>query len=234
MPGAIIGAVASAAVGSMLSDDSGAEAANAAAADANALQAQIARDQWNRYKDIYSPLESEVVGLARDAGGRAEYEQAAGDAAATVNTQFGLARDRLSRTPGLDPSTPAFAKGMLDLDLAQAASGATQQNAARRAVKDSAWNKKVSALGLGKGLDTTAASGLASAAAGNRQMAVIGMDQANMQARAAGNVVNRTFSSPTVQGWLGGTRAPAAVTPGLSSDQLAVQRDVAGAGFFGL
>jgi hypothetical protein len=203
MPGAILGAVASTVVGSMLSDDNGAEAANNSAADANRLQAEIARDQWNRYKQIYAPLEGEVIGLAKDAGSRAEYEQAAGDAAATVSQQFGLARDRLSRAPGMDPSAPSFTKGMMDLDLAQAASGATQQNVARRAIKDSAWNKKVSALGLGKGLDTTAASGLASAASNNMRLASIGMDQANMQARAAGNVIDRTFNSPTMQGWLG-------------------------------
>jgi len=225
--GLIGGAAVSVIGGSLLADDNGAEGANAAAADASRLQAEIARDQWNRYKQIYAPLESDVVGLARDAGSRAEYEQAAGDAAATVSQQFGLARDRLSRTPGMDPSSPAFSKGLVDLDLAQAASGATQQNVARRAVRDSAWNKKVSALGLGKGLDTTAASGLASAAAGNRSLAAMGMDQANMQARAFGNVIDRTISSPTVQGWLGNpsTATRYGTNPGSQQTRMLAEQD---------
>jgi len=61
MWGMIGGAAVSVIGGSLLADDNGAEAANGAAADATALQAQIAREQWNKYKEIYEPLEKQMV-----------------------------------------------------------------------------------------------------------------------------------------------------------------------------
>ncbi len=203
MPGAILGAVASTVVGGLLSDDNGAEGANDAAADSSRLQAQIARDQWNRYKQNYEPLELSMIDEAKRAGSAAEYAQAAGDASATVSQQFGKARDRLSRTPGLDPSTPGANAAMAGLDMAQAASDATQQNVARQGVKNNAWAKKTGVLGMGKGLDTTAASSLGASSASLSNVAANGFNQANQQAGAVGRIVDRGFNSPTVQGWLG-------------------------------
>ena len=59
--GSLVAGVASAAIGSAFADDYGAEDANNAAADASRVQSQIARDQWNRYKELYEPLERHMV-----------------------------------------------------------------------------------------------------------------------------------------------------------------------------
>lgn len=200
---ALVGAVAAPVVGSLLADDNGAEAANNAAADANALQAQISRDQWNRYKEIYEPLERQMVDEAQDYASRENYAKAAGEASATVSQQFSKARDRLTRTPGLDPSSGAYQSSLVGLDLAQAANDATQQNLARKNVTDTAYARKQSALALGKGLDATAASGLASSASTNLSLARAGQQQANQQAAAIGNIVDRVFAPKTNSNWLG-------------------------------
>ena len=157
----VAGAAVATVGGALLADDNGAEAANNAAADANALRAQISRDQWNRYKEIYEPLERQMVDEAQDYASPENYAKAAGEASATVSQQFSKARDRLTRTPGLDPSSGAYQSSLVGLDLAQAANDATQQNLARKNVTDTAYTRKQSALALGKGLDATAASGLA-------------------------------------------------------------------------
>lgn len=200
---ALVGAVAAPVVGSLLADDNGAEGANNAAADATNLQAQISRDQWNRYKEIYEPLERQMVDEAQDYASPENYAKAAGEASVTVSQQFSKARDRLTRTPGLDPSSGAYQASLVGLDLAQAANDATQQNLARKTVTDTAYARKQSMLGLGKGLDTTAASGLSSAAYANQSLARAGQQQANQQAAAIGNIVDRVFAPKTNSNWLG-------------------------------
>ena len=197
MSSAITAVVAGSVVSSALADDNGAEAANNSVADANALQAQISRDQWNRYKEIYEPLERQMVDEAQDYASPENYAKAAGEASATVSQQFSKARDRLTRTPGLDPSSGAYQSSLVGLDLAQAANDATQQNLARKNVTDTAYARKQSMLGLGKGLDTTAASGLASSASSNLSLAQAGNQQANQQAAAIGNIVDRVFAPKT-------------------------------------
>ena len=205
MSSAITAVVAGAVVSSALADDNGAEAANNSVADANALQAQISRDQWNRYKEIYEPLERQMVDEAQDYASPENYAKAAGEASATVSQQFSKARDRLTRTPGLDPSSGAYQSSLVGLDLAQAASDATQQNLARKNVTDTAYARKQSALALGKGLDATAATGFASSASSNLALAQAGNQQAGQQAAALGRITDRIISSPTVSNWLNGT-----------------------------
>lgn len=200
---ALVGAVAAPVVGSLLADDNGAQGANDAAASSTRLQSEIARDQWNRYKEIYEPLERGMVEEAQNYDSPENYAKAAGDASATVSQQFGKARDRLSRTPGLDPSSGAYQSSLTGLDLAQAATDATQQNAARQKVKDTAYARKTDALSLGKGLPANATSALSSATQNSLTMAQNGINQANAQAGMIGRAVDRVFNAPSTSNWLG-------------------------------
>lgn len=219
---AIGGSLVSTVGGALLSDDNGAEAANASAADANALQAQIARDQWERYKTIYAPLEEGMVKDAQNYDSAENYAKAAGDASATVSSQFGKAKDRLTRTPGLDPSSGAYQAGVVGLDLAQAATDATQQNAARQKVKDIAYARKTDALSLGKGLPASASSMLSTSASNNLSMANASQAQANAQAGAFGRLTDRVFSSPSVSNWLGNVGTANTYGTNIGSQQTAM------------
>jgi hypothetical protein len=124
---------------------------------------------------------------------------------------FGQARDQVFRTPGLDPSSAAYQHNMMGLNLVQAATDATQQNAARQNVRDTAYARKQSALGLGKGLDTTAAAGMNSAAANSMGLANMAYGQSAQQAQALGNLgaqvvngLNGTgTNASTNNNWLG-------------------------------
>lgn len=161
---AVAGAATATVGGALLSDSGGGGDANAAATDATRLQAQIAQDQWNRYKTVYAPLEDSMVSAAQNFDTPAQYERAAGEASGSVSQAFGKARDRLTRTPGVDPSSAAYTAGLSDLDRQQAASDAVAQNTARKNVQDTAWARKTDMLSLGKGLPAQASSGLSSAA----------------------------------------------------------------------
>lgn len=202
--GAIGGAVAATVVGGALADDYGAEGANDAARDASRLQAQIAKDQWERYKQIYAPLEQDFVNESQNYDTPDQYQRSAGEASATVASQFGKARDRLMRTPGLDPSTGAYQSGMVGLELGQAAADATAQNNARQLVRDKARAYKTDALSLGKGLPANAMTGLSNAASSSMAQAQFGMNQANRQAESIGSLTSNIVNGLNKSGMFGG------------------------------
>lgn len=201
MSSAIVAAAAGAAVSGMMSDDGGGGGGGGSADAAAQMQAEIARQQWDRYNKYYSPLEISMIDEANNAGSPTEYAQAAGDASATVAQQFGKARDRMSRTPGLDPSSPAAQASLVGLDMAQAASDATQQNVARMNVKNTAWAKKSGMLGMGKGLDTTAASSLGAASSNLANIAAANNSRNAANGAAMGRITDRVVSG--LGNWLG-------------------------------
>lgn len=168
--GAVAGAVASVA-GAALSGDGGAGDANAASADSTRMQAQIAKEQWDRYKTVYAPLEDSMISAAQNYDSPAQYERAAGEASGAVSQAYSNARDRLTRTPGLDPTSAAYTAGLSDLDRSQAAADAVAQNTARKQVQDTAWARKNDMLSLGKGLPGQASTGLAQAASSSLNQA---------------------------------------------------------------
>jgi len=181
MPWGVAAAVGGAVIGGIATENAAGKAADAQdrATAANAYQGEIAKEQWSDYKGIYQPLEKQMVADATAFDGPEAYQQAASKAQATVSNQLGLARERLARAPGLDPSSAAAQAAMTNLELQGAAIGATSQNQAREQVTDRAYARKLDAIGLGKGLVTNASTGMASAAA-------TAQSQANAQSLAAG------------------------------------------------
>ncbi len=206
MAWAIVAGAAVSVVGGALvnrSSQKAANRANNAAADATALQAQISAEQWDRYLEMFDPLERKMADQADEYASPERYAKAAGDASATVASQYGKARDRLTRTPGLDPSSGAYQAGVVGLDISQAAADATQQNAARDRVDNMAYARLQDAISLGKGLPSQASSGLASVASQNMSQARYNQDIADNTAAGVGRITDRIFSSPTTSNWLG-------------------------------
>lgn len=195
MPGSVIAAVATGVIGSAFADDHGAEGANDAARDATQMQTEIAADQWGKYKQIYEPLERKFVSDAEKADRPEAFKQAASDASAVVSTQFGRAKQRLARQPGMDPSTPGYQANLAGLELAQAATDSVEQNRARKGVEDTAFARKHTALSLGKGLDTSAAAGLSSAARTNAGLADMGWERGQQDAAAIGQIADEVVSA---------------------------------------
>lgn len=207
----VVAAVGGSLVGGLLSDDGGAGEANAAAASATNMQARIANDQWERYKTIYAPLEDSMVSAAQSYDTPAQYERAAGEASGAVAQAFGNARDRLTRTPGLDPTSAAYTASLADLDRTQAATDAVAQNGARKKVEDTAWARKSDMLSLGKGLPAQAATTLSSVAQQSANQANTAYNRSTNEAAGLGAVTR------DVVGGLGSLWAGS--SPGLGSGQ---------------
>lgn len=227
----IVGAIATSVIGGMMADDGGGGQSQATADAYSAMQAEIARDQWDRYKQVYAPLEDRLVGEAMDYGQPWRYDAAASQAAATVNQQYDKARQQMQRTPGLDPSSGAYTAALAGLEMNRAASSAGAQNLARKQVDDTAYARKHTAVGLGKGLDTAASSalgGLATYHAGQAQQ----QQQQNMQyASALGRVTERAINGLSNSNWLGGGTANAGAN--YSSSWTPVSQPMGGDIYFG-
>lgn len=195
----------------LISSSQAASAAKKAAKGQNYLatiQGDIAKEQWDKYKSLYQPLEEQYVSDAQNYSSPEQFARSAGEASATVSSQFAKARDRLNRTPGLDTSNPAYTQGLFGLTLGQAATDATQQNAARQSVRDTAYARQTNALNLGKGLPGTAMNGLSSAATQLGNVANSQQTLANNQAANAGTFTNQIYNAAKTNGWLGSSFTP--------------------------
>lgn len=223
MSGWVAGAVVgSAVIGSVASSKASkaASKANDKALEANAWQGQIAQDQWDEYKKTYQPLETGMVAEAQNYDTPQAYDKAAGAAQADVSTQLGLAQDRLSRTPGLDPSSAASQAANSNMALQGAALGATAQNAARTGIQDMAWGRRMDALGLGKGLVTNASTGMAAAGLGAQRLAISNQDAANTTAANIGKLggtIGNVLGSQGFQNWWNTPSAPS-VSQGMATN----------------
>lgn len=199
------GAVASTVVGGVLGSvmNKGADEQSGQANQNLTQLSQIAQEQWQRYKDNYSPLESQVVGMAKDAGSAADYERAVGLTTADTRAAFGNMRGaqaRESARMGLNPSDGQFTARQDKIGLAEAANLAGNQNRARQAVTTDAWAKKMGALGMGQNLVNSAMGGLATAAGGQASMANAAYNRngnaAGVIGGAVGNGVTNWFNRP--------------------------------------
>jgi hypothetical protein len=193
---AVVGSLGAAAIGGVASNKAAKKGAAAMdrATEANAYQGEIAKEQWDEYKKNYAPLEAAFAKDAANAGNPEDLARAAGDAQATVSTQLGQARERLTRTPGFDPSTPAAQAALAGLEMKGAAMGASAQNSARRQAEAMGIARKQDAISLGKGMVSNATRGMAEAAAGANAQAQASMAQANETAAGFGKLASGVMS----------------------------------------
>lgn len=205
MPWGVAAAVGGALIGAHGAKGAAADAAAAQdrANEANAYQGEIAKDQYEEFKTTYRPLERQMVADATNYDTEENRNKAAAGAQATVTSQLGLARERLQRTPGLDPSSAAAAAANTDMDLKGAAVGASEQNKARENITNQAYARKQDAVALGKGMVSNAAAGLASATAGAQASANAAAASAGQTASGLGALVNGVTSGLSKVNWGG-------------------------------
>lgn len=145
------------------------------------------------YDSNYKPLNAIVANGAMDYDSAENYARAAGDAAATNASEFAKAKSRLTRTPGMDPSSGAYQASMVGLNLAEAANGAATQNAARKSVQDTAWNRQTQALGLGNALAGQASNAMGGAYSAQNNQANISRNNGNSIGGLIGDVIGSFF-----------------------------------------
>lgn len=167
------GAIAGAVVGKVLnrSSEKRAQAAQDSQSEALNAQAQLGRDQWDRYVKVYGPTEENLV---RQANEGVSPEAMAERAAADVDSGFAKTREvgeRQMARYGLNPASPAAIAARGNTNIEQSKARALGMNTARLTADDINFNRKATAVGMGKGLPAVASASLSGAAAGFGRMA---------------------------------------------------------------
>ena len=128
-------------------------------------QLAFSREQQQRYKDLYQPVEDEFVAEASAYGSEAKQREAAAAARSDVESAAARARlqqDRAASAMGIDPTSGRYAgiDRALGLNTSLAAAGA--ENNARTAQRDKGLALKADVANMGKGAFATSASAAAS------------------------------------------------------------------------
>jgi hypothetical protein len=141
-----------------------------AIASQNAIAQQeldMAKEQYDYYKTTYRPLEEEIVANAGLSS--SETNEMITKAGLTTQSAFDSAeasRNRNLQRMGVNPNSGAYAENTRKSAISKAVAKANSQNTARTQAEEMDYNQKVAAVGLGKGLSSSAA-GLMSSASSN-------------------------------------------------------------------
>ena len=132
-------------------------------------QADIAREQWDEYKTLGSPIQAQLASEAGRPISESEYATNIGRAGADVDQSYDQAttefRSGLSRY-GLNPGSGRFASGLRSLSLGRAASKAGAMTGARGDLQSRRDQLRFGALSSLQGQAAQAQQGLSSAASG--------------------------------------------------------------------
>lgn len=167
-------------------------------------QANWAREDRQRYKDVYQPIENQFVEEASNYATEDRQTEAAAQARGDVQTAAANARATMERNNaamGIDPRSgrAAGVQATTGMNVTLAEAGAA--NAARQGVRDKGLALKADVVNLGKGLPATAAAGAAGSVSASGT-ALSGSQASNAQALSAPSIVSQGYSG-AMQGYAG-------------------------------
>jgi hypothetical protein len=167
-------------------------------------QANWSKEDRQRYKDVYQPIENDYIKEATNYATEARQDEAAAEARAGVQTAAANARtaaERQAASMGIDPSSGRYAGVQATTDMNQTLAEAGAANTARQTMRDKGLALKADVANMGKGYASSA--GTAAAGSVNASGTALSGNQAsNAQALAASTVMNQGFSG-AMQGYGG-------------------------------
>ena len=150
----------------LFGSDDGSAAAKSSADAAN-TQSQIAREQWDYYKQNYQPVNTALINESMAAGGPEDIARAQGEANAATTQAYDQAQKQMQsrlQSFGLNPASPAYQSAAGSVDLAQGASNVGAQTVAANNARNLGYAKRLDVANLGKGIPSASAAAASSAA----------------------------------------------------------------------
>lgn len=136
--------------------------------------AQIAAERFNRYKEVFAPLEDQYIQQVMDIRSQGNYETAGGLASSAFQQNFQTAQDQLQNQmfqQGVDPSSGAFQENSAAMRRAQAVRQGVGVSDAKIANTDRFYSGLRGIMNLGQGQAATAVEGMADIAQQAQQRA---------------------------------------------------------------
>lgn len=167
-------------------------------------QADWAREDRQRYEDVYKPVEDKYIEEATNYASPERQAQAAAEARSDVQMGAANARaasERNNAAMGIDPRSgrAAGVQATSDMGIALAEAGAA--NNARTAIRDKGLALTADVANMGRGATSAAAAG-AAGSVGASGTALSGAQATNAQAMAAPSIVSQGYSG-AMQGYAG-------------------------------
>lgn len=119
-----------------------------------------ADEQWGYYKDVFQPIERQVAKEAMEAGSAEKQEAAAGEARASMESQFAKRREAAQRelmAIGVNPNSGRFAATKQSNDVVEAGITAGAMTGARRQERDRGVALRAGAANFGRNMPNTSA-----------------------------------------------------------------------------
>lgn len=167
-------------------------------------QASWARQDRQRYEDVYQPIENDFIDKATNYATDERQAQAAAEARGDVQVAAANARattERNNAAMGIDPTSGRAQGVQASTDMAVTLAEAGAANTARQAVRDKGLALQADVVNLGKGLPASAAAGASGSVAASGT-ALSGTQATNGQALAAPSIVSQGYSG-AMQGYAG-------------------------------
>lgn len=136
--------------------------------------AEIAAQRFNRYKEVFAPLEDQYIQQVFDVRDQSNYENAGGIAAAQFQKEFQTGQDKLSDQmfqQGVDPSSGAFQENSAALRRAQAVGQGVGVSGAKVANTDRFYQGLRGVMAIGQGQASDAIEGMAGIARQSQEKA---------------------------------------------------------------
>ena len=143
--------------------------------------AEIAAQRFNRYKEVFAPLEDQYIQQVFDVRDQSNYENAGGIAASQFQREFQTGQDKLSDQmfqQGVDPSSGAFQENSAALRRAQAVGQGLGVSGAKVANTDRFYQGLRGVMAIGQGQASDAIEGMAGLARQSQERATASAESA--------------------------------------------------------
>lgn len=143
--------------------------------------AEIAAQRFNRYKEVFAPLEDQYIQQVFDVRDQSNYETAGGIAAAQFQKEFQTGQDKLTDQmiqQGVDPSSGAFQENSAALRRAQAVGQGLGVSGAKVANTDRFYQGLRGVMAIGQGQSADAIEGMAGLARQSQERATASAESA--------------------------------------------------------
>ena len=182
--------------------------------EAKAL-AEVAAKRWNRYQEVFVPLENAYIGDVMETRNKGAYDTVGAMASANYGEQFGQANEQLAhemQQQGVDPSSGVFMGNSAALRKAQAVKQGMGVSGAKVANTDRFYDGLSGIIAMGQGQAGQSIGGLQSLATKAGEKAVTDASNAfsNASATRAGigqmvGMAASPFVDSQLRGSTGGT-----------------------------
>ena len=143
--------------------------------------AEIAAQRFNRYREVFAPLEDQYIQQVFDVRNQSNYETAGGIAAAQFQKEFQTGQDKLTDQmiqQGVDPSSGAFQENSAALRRAQAVGQGVGVSGAKVANTDRFYQGLRGVMAIGQGQSADAIEGMAGLARQSQERATTSAESA--------------------------------------------------------